>query len=144
MNNMNNNRVIMIGIDHGFGQIKTAHTCFKTGVTVHDKEPTFKSDLLVYEGRYYTIGEEHKTFLPDKALDQAQNLLVITGPRQHEGRQRVPGAGTEALRALPAVGDEGLPLFHVAGVLDGVLVLLDQIVVARHALDGDADLFHII
>ena len=77
MNNMNNNRVIMIGIDHGFGQIKTAHTCFKTGVTVHDKEPTFKSDLLVYEGRYYTIGEEHKTFLPDKALDQDYYVLTL-------------------------------------------------------------------
>ena len=77
MNNTNNNRVIVIGIDHGFGQIKTAHTCFKTGVTVHDKEPTFKSDLLVYEGRYYTIGEEHKIFLPDKALDQDYYILTL-------------------------------------------------------------------
>ena len=77
MNNTNNNRVIVIGIDHGFGQMKTAHTCFKTGVTVHDKEPTFKSDLLIYEGRYYTIGEEHKTFLPDKALDQDYYILTL-------------------------------------------------------------------
>ena len=77
MNNMNNNRVIVIGIDHGFGQIKTAHTCFKAGVTVHDKEPTFKSNLLVYEGRYYTIGEEHKAFLPDKAQDQDYYILTL-------------------------------------------------------------------
>ena len=77
MNNTNYNRPIVIGIDHGFGQMKTAHTCFKTGVTVHDKEPTFKSDLLVYEGRYYTIGEEHKTFLPDKALDQDYYVLTL-------------------------------------------------------------------
>ena len=77
MNNTNNNHVIVIGIDHGFGQIKTSHTCFKTGVTVHAKEPTFKSDLLVYDGRYYTIGEEHKTFLPDKALDQDYYVLTL-------------------------------------------------------------------
>ena len=77
MNNTNSNRVIVVGIDHGFGQMKTAHTCFKTGVTVHDKEPTFKSDLLVYEGRYYTIGEEHKIFLPDKALDQDYYILTL-------------------------------------------------------------------
>jgi len=77
MNNMNNNRVIVIGIDHGFGQIKTAHTCFKTGVTLHDKEPTFKSNLLVYEGCYYTIGEEHKAFLPNKASDQDYYILTL-------------------------------------------------------------------
>ena len=67
----------MIGIDHGFGQMKTAHACFKTGVTAHDREPAFKSDLLVYEGRYYTIGEEHKEFVPDKALDQDYYILTL-------------------------------------------------------------------
>ena len=77
MSTANNTRPIVIGIDHGFGQIKTAHTCFKAGVTIHEKEPTFKSDLLIYEGRYYTIGEEHKTFLPDKALDQDYYILTL-------------------------------------------------------------------
>ena len=77
MSTANNTRPIAIGIDHGFGQIKTAHTCFKAGVTIHEKEPTFKSDLLIYEGRYYTIGEEHKTFLSDKALDQDYYILTL-------------------------------------------------------------------
>ena len=77
MSTANNTRPIVIGIDHGFGQIKTAHTCFKAGATIHEKEPTFKSDLLIYEGRYYTIGEEHKTFLPDKALDQDYYILTL-------------------------------------------------------------------
>ena len=77
MSTANNTRPIVIGIDHGFGQIKTAHTCFKAGVTIHEKEPTFKSDLLIYEGRYYTIGEEHKTFLSDKALYQDYYILTL-------------------------------------------------------------------
>ncbi len=77
MNTTNINRPIVIGIDHGFGQIKTAHACFKTGVTAYDKEPTFKSNLLVYEGRYYTIGEEHKAFLSDKAKDQDYYILTL-------------------------------------------------------------------
>lgn len=63
MNFMNNYNVttnpIIIGIDHGYGNIKTAHCCFKTGVAAYDKEPTFKSNMLVYEGRYYIVGEEH-------------------------------------------------------------------------------------
>ena len=73
----NNSSVVVIGLDHGFGQMKTAHTCFKTGVTAHDKEPTFKSDLLIYEGRYYTIGEEHKEFIPDKAQDLDYYILTL-------------------------------------------------------------------
>ena len=32
MNLMNNTNPIIIGIDHGYGNIKTAHCCFKTGV----------------------------------------------------------------------------------------------------------------
>ena len=51
MNYMNNNPII-IGIDHGYGNIKTAHCCFPTGVIISDKEPTFKSNLLVYNGSY--------------------------------------------------------------------------------------------
>lgn len=29
-----NNNPIIIGIDHGYGNIKTAHCCFKTGVLI--------------------------------------------------------------------------------------------------------------
>ena len=43
-NNTNSNRPVIIGVDHGFGNVKTAHTCFRTGVTAHDKEPTFKKE----------------------------------------------------------------------------------------------------
>ena len=57
--------------------MKTSHICFKTGVTVHEKEPTFKSDLLIYEGRYYSIGEEHKEFTADKAGDQDYYILTL-------------------------------------------------------------------
>lgn len=60
---------IIIGIDHGYGNIKTAHCCFKTGVAAYDKEPTFKGSLLVYGEKFYTNGEEHKEFIPDKMTD---------------------------------------------------------------------------
>ena len=45
------NNTIVIGIDHGYGNIKTAHTCFKAGVAVYDKEPTFKSNMPMYACR---------------------------------------------------------------------------------------------
>ena len=55
-----NNCPIIIGIDSGYGNTKTAHSCFPTAVTAHDREPIFKMNLLVYNGRYYTIGVGHK------------------------------------------------------------------------------------
>ena len=76
MNNYNTNPII-IGIDHGYGNIKTAHCCFNTGVAAYDKEPTFKSNLLVYEGRYYLIGEEHKEFISDKMTDSDYYILTL-------------------------------------------------------------------
>ena len=46
-------------------------------VTAYDKEPTFKSDLLIYEGRYYIIGDEHKEFAADKMNDQDYYILTL-------------------------------------------------------------------
>jgi plasmid segregation protein ParM len=68
---------IIIGIDHGYGNIKTAHRCFKTGVAVYDKEPTFKSNLLIYDNKYYLIGEEHKEFSADKMQDMDYYILTL-------------------------------------------------------------------
>lgn len=33
------NDVFIIGIDHGYGNIKTANHCFKTGIMACDSEP---------------------------------------------------------------------------------------------------------
>lgn len=74
---INSTKPVIIGIDHGYGNIKTAHTCFKTGVTAYNKEPTFKSDLLIYEDRYYIIGDEHKEFTADKMTDQDYYILTL-------------------------------------------------------------------
>ena len=53
----------IIGVDHGYGNIKTANHCFKTGITAYDTEPLFTKDMLIYNGKYYLIGEGHKEFL---------------------------------------------------------------------------------
>jgi plasmid segregation protein ParM len=44
---MTNNAPTIIGIDHGYGNIKTAHCCFKTGVAAYDKEPSVKKNLML-------------------------------------------------------------------------------------------------
>ena len=57
--------------------MKSAHFCFKTGVSSYDKEPTFKSNLLIYGGRYYIVGEEHKEFASEKMMDNDNYILTL-------------------------------------------------------------------
>ena len=57
-----NETIMVIGIDYGYGNMKTATRCFPSGVSRYDKEPIFQNNLLVYNGMYYQIGEEHKDF----------------------------------------------------------------------------------
>lgn len=67
----------VIGIDHGYGNIKTANSCFPTGVITSDKEPVFKENLLVWNGKYYQIGIGHKEFTPEKMLDEDYYVLTL-------------------------------------------------------------------
>ena len=111
-------RPVVIGIDHGFGNIKTAHSCFKTGVTAYDQEPTFKSNLLVYDGRYYIIGDDHKEFTADKSQDQDYYILTLAAVAV-ELRFRDLTSARVYLAA-------GLPLTWVSGQKDSFKAYLLQ------------------
>ncbi len=100
MNYMNNNPII-IGIDHGYGNIKTSHCCFKTGVIAYDKEPTFKSNLLVYGGKYYLIGEEHKEFISDKMTDSDYYILTLTAIARELNIRKQTSARVHLAAGLP-------------------------------------------
>lgn len=67
----------IIGIDHGYGNIKTASHVFRTGVLKSDTEPLFTKNLLVFGGKYYTIGEGHKEFTAEKAADEDYYVLTL-------------------------------------------------------------------
>ena len=73
------NDAVIIGIDHGYGNIKTANNIFKAGVASFDHEPLFTGDMLVFDGRYYIIGEGHKEFVPQKQSDEDYYLLTLAG-----------------------------------------------------------------
>ncbi|MCR5610331.1 MAG: ParM/StbA family protein [Clostridiales bacterium] len=74
-----NNDAIIIGVDHGYGNIKTANHIFKAGIAAFDHEPLFTGDMLVHGGKYYVIGEGHKEFVPQKHGDEDYYLLTLAG-----------------------------------------------------------------
>lgn len=61
MKTLNNIRII--GIDHGYGNIKTANTITPTGVIPSTIRPAFGSNILRCDGMYYSCGEGHKAFV---------------------------------------------------------------------------------
>ena len=67
----------IIAVDHGYGNIKTANTVMPTGITAYETEPIFTGNILEYNGTYYRIGEGHKEFIPDKAMDEDYYLLTL-------------------------------------------------------------------
>lgn len=69
--------ITIIGVDHGYGNIKTANTCFGTGVLAYDREPAFKEDLLHWKDRFYIIGSGHKEFIADKMKDEDYYVLTL-------------------------------------------------------------------
>ena len=70
------NGIIIIGVDNGYGNTKTANHCFRTGILGFDTEPLFTKDMLVYNERYYLIGEGHKEFVGEKTKDDEFYLLT--------------------------------------------------------------------
>jgi len=95
------NGVHIIGVDHGYGNIKTANYCFPTGVESSDTEPTFKQDLLIYEGRYYQIGVGHKEYAAEKIMDQDYYVLTLAAMARELAREDITEANVYLAAGLP-------------------------------------------
>lgn len=99
MKTINNTKII--GIDHGYGNMKTANCCFTTGVSAYDKEPTFKENLLVWDGQYYLIGEEHKEFAAEKMLDDDYYVLTLAAVARELNIAKIYSADVYIAAGLP-------------------------------------------
>ena len=53
---MQANEKTIIGVDHGYAAIKTAHCVFSTGLTMYNHEPYTRQAVLEYEGKWYVCG----------------------------------------------------------------------------------------
>ena len=73
----NVNGAMIIGVDNGYGNMKTARRCFKTALVKYDSEPVLSRDYLEYEGKFYVIGEGHKGFVADKQSDEDNYILTL-------------------------------------------------------------------
>lgn len=102
---MNNTKII--GIDHGYGNMKTANCCFKSGIIAYDSEPLFTADMLVYENKYYLIGEGHKEFAPDKIKDEDYYILTLAAIAKELKAEGITEVDVHIAAGLPLTWTSG-------------------------------------
>ena len=95
------NDYVIIGIDHGYGNIKTANSITPTGITKLDAAPTFTKNTLYFDGSYYLIGEGHKEYLPDKWQDEDNYIFTLMGIARELNREGINSAKVQLAVGLP-------------------------------------------
>lgn len=72
-----NNKIEVVGIDHGWSLMKTVHSIFTAGVKEITTEPALKDNLLLYKGKYYRVGGKRLEVKPAKVTDETYYLLTL-------------------------------------------------------------------
>ena len=66
-----NNKLEVIGIDHGWSMMKTISQVFVTGVKEITTTPALFGDVLEYEGKFYKVGTVRQEVKDTKVEDDS-------------------------------------------------------------------------
>lgn len=77
MQKFNSSTKIIIGVDHGYGNMKTAHRIFKTGVECMEEEPIVSRNFVKYKDKFYVIGESHLVYQGNKTESEDFHILTL-------------------------------------------------------------------
>ena len=70
---------MIISIDHGNKQIKTAHKTFVSGLTETKVRPALGENFIKYDGSYYTLTDHRLSYQREKRMDEYFFLLTLFG-----------------------------------------------------------------
>ena len=95
------NNFYIIGVDAGYGNMKTARTIYPTGLVAMDTKPFFDGDILEYNGTWYLIGEGHKAYNPDKTADEDFYILTLASIAAELSTEQITEANVHLALGLP-------------------------------------------
>ena len=98
--------IIIIGIDHGYYAIKTAHCSFPAGLTSYgEHEPYTRQGLLEFGGCSFVCGTGRQPIQRDKTANDNYYLLTLAAIAK-EIRQRglPPECSVRIAASLPLTG----------------------------------------
>lgn len=67
---------MIIGVDIGYGNTKTAHICMGSGISKLATKPPINTGVVEWNGNYYSVGGQKMTIQQSKVEDE--NTLVLT------------------------------------------------------------------
>ncbi len=76
MQKFNSNTRIIVGVNHGYGNMKTAHRVFRTGVECMEEEPIVSKNFVKYKSKFYVIGESHLVYQGNKT--DSEDFYILT------------------------------------------------------------------
>ena len=94
---------MIIGVDHGYSAMKTAHICFPSGIVRYEHEPYTNRGVLRIEGKYYVCGTGRQPLLRTKTENEQYYLLTLAAIAQEIRFRKAPRKAEVVLAA-------GLPL----------------------------------
>ena len=68
---------MIIGVDHGFATMKTAHSAFPSGLVAFEHEPYTQANVLEYGEKYYIAGSGRQPLQKDKTQREDYYLLTL-------------------------------------------------------------------
>lgn len=68
---------MIIGVDNGNANTKTVHTVFTSGVSIHDVKPPIGDEVIMYNGKYYTLSGNRNPYARDKTKDNTCFILTL-------------------------------------------------------------------
>lgn len=74
--------LVVLGIDHGYYNMKTKNCVFASGLTAYTYEPYTKENVLEMGGKFYVVGSARQALQKDKAASEDYYLLTLAAIAQ--------------------------------------------------------------
>lgn len=84
------NEVYYLGIDHGNHLMKGANHIMENGVEALETKPTFQANTLVYDGKFYKVGENRRNVKDSKLEDNDYYLLTLVLMAKESETRKIP------------------------------------------------------
>ena len=105
----------ILGIDHGYGMMKTTNTQMLTGVVTYDAEPHSLTNTLQWRGKYYVCGTSRQPLTPDKTSNENYFVLTLAAICRELQFRKEPCIRQEIKLAV------GLPLTRIGHEREGFI-----------------------
>jgi len=98
-----NNKLEVIGIDHGWSMMKTVTQVFVTGVKEITTTPALFGDVLEYDGKYYKIGTVRQEVKDTKVEDDSFYLLTLAAVAKENNKSLLEGKAVDGAGAVKQI-----------------------------------------